>query len=229
MLKPYELLYPTWTRLRQNLYRFDDDDRRQAWEEDIAERISAGAGVPEPDQLRSLRQRLRQPTLELRESALRFNRLNDERAEVTRALSKFSVLLACVLGAVIVAGLTLSAGDVVCEVSTLVLLIAAASAGGLGALFSRTVAPRDERVRRAFKGLLKWDLGLRVCIGAGAAILVAAILLSERLFELPTEGVGNAAYLVSFGFAAGFSDRFFKSMLAQTIGTRRSRSSGDRA
>ena len=28
MLKPAELLYPTWTRLRENLYRFDEGQRR---------------------------------------------------------------------------------------------------------------------------------------------------------------------------------------------------------
>ena len=40
MLKPAALLYPTWTRLRENLYRFDEG-RREAWKADIESRIQA--------------------------------------------------------------------------------------------------------------------------------------------------------------------------------------------
>lgn len=228
IVKPFELLYPTWTRLRQNLYRLDDDLRRKAWEKDIKARIPADVGELDPTEQRHLRQRLRQLTLELRESALRFNRLNDERAEVTKALAKFSVCLAGVLGGGVAACLTLSGCVDACEAKTLVLLLAAASAGGLGALFSRTAAPKDERLRLEYKALLKWDLAMRVCFGAAAALLVAAILLSGRPFELPDGGMTRAAYLVVFGFGAGFSDRLFKSMLAQSVGARRSRSSDDR-
>ena len=230
MLKPVELLYPTWTRLRQKLYRLDDEGkgRKEAWNQDMEVRISADSGALDSGEERMLRQRLRQLTLELRESALRFNRRNDERAEVIRALAKVSVWMALAFGAAIVACLTLSACDVGCRASTLVLLIASASAGGLGALLSRTAVPREERVRPEFKELLKWDLLLRVCIGAAAAVLVAAILLSERLFLLPPGSMSKAAYVVVFGFGAGFSDRFFKSMLGRAIGTRRGGSSGDK-
>lgn len=231
MLKPFELLYPTWTRLRQKLYRLDDEGkgRKEVWLEDVDQRISADSGAMDPGSERMLRQRLRQLTLELRESALRFNRRHDERAEVTRHLAKVSAWVALALGGAIVTCLTLSACDVACKESTLLLLIAAASAGGLGALFSRTAVPRDERVRLEFKVLLRWDLLLRVCIGAAAALLLAAILFSGKLVQLPPEAMGKAAYLVFFGFGAGFSDRFFKSMLGQAIGTRRGRSSGDRS
>lgn len=147
---------------------------------------------------------------------------------MTKALAKFIVFLAGLLGGGVVACLTLYVCACACEAKTLVLLIAASSAGGLGALFSRTAASREERVRPEYKALLKWDLGMRVCIGAGAALLVAAILLSEKLFELPDGAMAKATYLVFFGFGAGFSDRFFKSMLAQSIGTRRSRTPDDR-
>ena len=99
-----------------------------------ASRPIAGLDSEEP----VLRQRLRQLTLELRESALRFNRRNDERAEVTKHLAKVSVGMALVFGAAIVVCLTLSACAVACRASPLVLLVAGASAGGLGALLSRT-------------------------------------------------------------------------------------------
>lgn len=226
MLKPAELLYPTWTRLRENLYRFDKG-RREAWEADIAEHISADVAELEPDRLRSMRQRLRQLTLELRESALRFNRLNEERAAVTRDVMKLGVSLLCLFGALVAACLTFSTWTAPCAASTLVLLVASISAGGMGAVFSRFGARRDERQRQAFKGILKWDMGLHVCIGSGAALLVAAVLLSERIFPLPQESTARAAYLVVLGFGAGFSDRLFKVMLSQVIGTRRSSRDGE--
>ena len=229
MFKPGELLYPTWTRLRQKLYRLDDEGegRKEAWNKDIEERFSANSGVLDSNEP-ILRQRLRQLTLELRESALRFNRRNDERAEVTKRLAKVSVWMALGFGAAIAVCLTLSACGVASRASTLVLLIAGASAGGLGALLSRTTVPRDERVRPEFRGLLEWDLRLRVCIGAAAALLVTAVLLSERLLLLPPGSMTKAAYVVFLGFGAGFSDRFFKSMLGRAIGTRRARSSDDK-
>ncbi len=189
-----------------------------------ASRPIAGLDSEEP----MLRQRLRQLTLELRESAQRFHRRNDERAEVAKHLAKVSVGMALAFGAAIVVCLTLSACAVACRASPLVLLIAGASAGGLGALLSRTTVPRNERVRPEFGELLRWDLFLRACIGAAAALLVTAVLLSERLLLLPEGSMAKAAHVVVLGFGAGFSDRFFKSMLGRAIGTRRTRSSHDK-
>lgn len=229
MLKPFELLYPTWTRLRRNLYRFDDTARRDAWEADIEARIAPDSGAPEPDPERCLRQRLRQLTLELRESALGFNRLNGERAAATRYVLRLGAFLIGVFGIAVATCLTFSCCVGPYWASTLVILLGGTAAGGMGAVFSRVAAPRYERARSRYTGLLKWDLLARAFIGAGAALLVAAILLSETIFTLPEEAIARAAFLVVLGFAAGFSDRFFKSMLAQAIGTRRSRSSGDRA
>lgn len=224
--KPFELLYPTWTRLRQNLYRFDDKARREAWERDMSERISASLVSADPNQELALRQRLRQLTLELDESAARFNRLNDERAAATRGVMKLGAGLTALFGGIIVACMALAAGP---ASPPLVFLLSGIAAGAMGAVFSRVAAPRDERTRPQFVGLVRWDMLVRVCIGGGAALLVTATLLSGKVFELPEEGVARAAYVVVFSFGAGFSDRFFKSMLAQAIGTRRSRSSGDRS
>ena len=227
MFKPFELLYPTWTRLRQSLYRFDDKGRRDAWDRDISERISASSVVSvDADREMALRQRLRQLTFELEESAGRFNRLSDERAAATRAVMALGAVLAALFGAIVVTCIVLAADS---APPPLVLLIAGIAAGGMGAVFSRVAAPRDERTRPQFAGLVRWDMLVRVCIGAGAALLVTATLLSGKVFKLPEGGVAQAAYVVVFGFGAGFSDRFFKSMLAQAIGTRRGRSSGDRS
>lgn len=226
MFKPAELLYPTWIRLRENLYRFDKR-RRDAWDADITERISADLQEKEPDKLRLLRQRLRQLTLELQESALRFNRLNEERAAVTREVIDFGVLLLCVFAALLVACLTLSTYAITGAVSMLVYLVAGMSAGGMGAVLSTFGTPRDERVRQKFKKILKANMRLHVCVGSGVALLVAAVLLSERIFPLPEARIAQMAYFAIFGFGAGFSDRVWKVLLSQVIGTRGRRSSRD--
>ena len=177
MFKPAELLYPTWIRLRENLYRFDKR-RRDAWDADITERISADLEEKEPDKLRLLRQRLRQLTLELQESALRFNRLNEERAAVTREVIDFGVLLVCVFAVLLVACLTLSTYTITDAVSMLVYLVAGMSAGGMGAVFSTFGdAPRRTGARKVQEDLeggyaLACVRGIRRCVTGGYCSVV---------------------------------------------------------
>lgn len=224
MVKPAELLYPTWVRLRENLYRFDKP-RGDAWEADIEMRIPDDVEGNDPNKLRSLRQRLRQLTLELREAALRFNRLNEERAAVTREVIDLGVVLVSVFAVLVLVCLTLSSSGISDVALTFLSLVAGISGGGMGAVFSRFGTPRDERMRQRFRRILKSDLCLHVSVGSGAALVVAAVLLSERIFALPDSRLAQVAYLTVFGFGAGFSDRVWKVMLSQVIGPRGRRSS----
>ena len=89
MYKPEALLYPTWIRLRESLYRFDKG-RRAEWERDLGQMFSEEDDIVQSE---IVRQRLRQLTLELQESAARYNRLAKERAQVTRDVNKFGILL----------------------------------------------------------------------------------------------------------------------------------------
>ena len=226
MLKPAALLYPTWTRLRENLYRFDEE-QREAWKADIASRIQADDDEPPSD---TLRQRLRQLTLELHESAARYNRLVGERAEVTREVIKLGVMFLCGFVALTAACVTLATWPVTAAGTTLVSLVAGVVSGGMGAVFSRLRTLRDERTRRQFEDILKWDMGLRACIGSGAALFVVAVLLSDFLavLQLPDDITARVALLVVFGFGAGFSDRLFNVMLSKVLGTSASHSPRDR-
>ena len=180
MLKPAALLYPTWIRLRENLYRFDEG-QREAWKADIANRIQADVDESSFD---TLRQRLRQLTLELHESAARYNRLVGERAEVAREVIKLGVILLCGFAALTIACVTLSAWPPTAAGATLVSLVAGVASGGMGAVFSRLRTLRDERTRREFEDVLKWDMRLRACIGSSAALFVVAALLSDFLAVL---------------------------------------------
>ena len=226
LFKPATLLYPTWTRLQDSLYRFEQG-RREAWKEDIGRRIQADVDEPSSD---TLRQRLRQLTLELHESARRYNRLAEERAAVTCEVVKLGVKLLCVFVLPAVGCLTLSIWRAPGADSTDLSLVAGLLSGGAGAVISRLRTLRDERTRDEFTSILKWDMGLRVCIGSGAALFVVAALLSGslRLFSLPDEGIARVALFVVFGFAAGFSDRLFNVTLSRVIGTRAASSPRDR-
>ena len=226
LFKPAALLYPTWTRLQASLYRFEQG-RRDAWEEDIARRFQADVDEPSSD---TLRQRLRQLTLELNESAARYNRLAEERAGVTCKVIKLGVVLLCFIVLFVVGCLTLSIWPAPAADSTFLSLVAGLLSGGAGAVLSRLRTLRDERTRDEFTSILKWDMGLRACIGSIAALVVGAALLSGSLplFALPDESVARVALFVVLGFAAGFSDRFFNVVLSRVIGTRAGSSPRDR-
>ena len=226
LFKPAALLYPTWTRLQGSLYRFDQG-RRDAWKEDIARRIQADVDEPSSD---TLRWRLRQLTLELHESAGRYNRLAEERAGVACKIIKLGVALLCIFVLSVVGCLTLSIMPAHSAVSTALPLVAGLLSGGAGAVFSRLRTLRHERTRDEFTSILKWDMGLRACIGSNAALIVGAALLSGWLrgFLLPDEGIARVALFVVLGFAAGFSDRLFMAMLSPLIGTRRASAPRDR-
>lgn len=219
MYKPGELLYPTWIRLRGSLYRFDKD-RRAEWERELGEMFGegeeGGGGRRE-----IVRQRLRQLTLELQESAARYNRLANERAGVTRDVNKFGILLIVVFLATLVACFALSDISICSTAKLAIMLIACAAAGGMAATFGRLTTIRKERVRYAFAQTFKWDMGARACLGAVSAVFVAAGLLSEFLpIDVPEETTKRLFFLVLFGFGAGFSDRLFNQTLERVIGSR---------
>lgn len=221
LVKPSELLYTTWIGLREKLYRFDDKERQNAWRDDISARFgSTPEELDAPEPASALRQRLRQLTLELRESALRFNRLNEERTAVRREVIDLGVWLIASFGALLLLCLTLTTYVDGAKLGTLVSLLTGIAAGGMGAVFSTFGTHREERERTEFTEILKSDLRLHVAIGTGAALLVTVVLLSGKLFPLPPERLGQAAYLAAGGFGAGFSDRFWKGMLKDVIPTR---------
>ena len=216
LVKPAELLYPTWIRLREKLYRFDEE-RQNAWRDDVSARLSSTQEELDPSLAPPLRQRLRQLTLELRESALGFNRLNQERTAVRRKVIDLGVWLIASFGALLLLCLTLSMWVDDAKLATLVSLLTGIAAGGMGAVFSKFGTHRVERERTEFTDIFKSDLRLHVAFGTGTALLVTAVLLSEKLFPLPTESLGQAAYLAAGGFGAGFSDRLWKNMLKDVI------------
>ena len=218
MLKPAELLYPTWVRLRRSLYRFDKG-RRRAWKSDMKGRMSTHFDRWTPEELQTSRHRLRQLTLELHESALRYNRLNEDRARAVGEVLDRAMLLLWIFVASVMTCLTSSTYFVSDWAATLVSLVAGVSAGGMGAVFSRLAARRDEKVREKFGPILKSALMWHVSVGSGAALLVVAIALSERVFPLPEVRIQQVAFLVALGFGAGFSDRLMDVMLSRVIGT----------
>ncbi|MCY3837964.1 MAG: hypothetical protein OXH09_04840 [Gammaproteobacteria bacterium] len=204
LLKPEALLYPTWIRLRESLYRFDKD-RRAAWIEDVAGFFGANGELTRAEAV--LRQRLQQLTLELQESAMRYNRLAEERADVTREVSKLGSWMIIVLLVLLVSCLTFANADVPDWASTLMSLASAFLAGGMGSIFSRLRTLRSERVRHEFSGTFKWDLWTRACLGAGAALVTVSVLLSGILpIAVPEEVGARLPFFVGFGFAAGLSE-----------------------
>ena len=226
LAKPTDLLNPTWIRLCEKLYRFEER-KREAWKKEVAKCISEDADESSSN---VLRQMLRQLTLELHESAARFNRLNEERATVMRFVYKRGGLLVSACLAPVILCITLSSCPLPPAVATLLSLLAGASSGGMGAVFSWHQTLQEVRKRPAFEDLLKADVFLRTVIGFGAALIVTAVLLSESLpfIRLPEEPIPKIALVVVFGFGAGFSNRWFTVMLSQVIGTRAPSSPRDR-
>lgn len=225
LAKPRNLLYPTWIRLREKLYRFEDR-RREAWKQEIRNRFSEDA----ESSTNGLRQNLCQLTLELHESAARYNRLNEQRATIMRVVYKRGGLLVIAYSAPVILCITLSSFALPVAIATLLSLLAGASSGGMGAVFSWLQTLQKVRTRPAFEDLLKADIFLRTLVGLGAALIVAAVLLSESLpfIRLPEETIPKIALVVVFGFGAGFSNRLFTVMLSQVIGARAPSSPRDR-
>ena len=224
MLKPEPLLYATWIRLRESLYRFDKA-RRASWERDLTQMFSA-SGVAGDSEI--IRQRLRQLTLELQESAARYNRLAIERAAVTRIVNKFGILLVVVFLVTLVLCFALSNLQICSSLMLAVMLIACAVSGGMAATFGRLTTIRRERVRHTFAQTFKWDMGARACLGAVSAVFLAAALLSGFLpIEVPENATKRLFFLVLFGFGAGFSDRLFNQTLERIIGSRAPRPTAD--
>lgn len=216
LLKPYPLLYPTWLRLRDSLYRFDKH-RRESWTADMSRLLPADANSDLGD---LPRQRLQLLTLELQESAARYNRLAKERADVLRKVNTLGICLVVIGLIALVVSITCS--TTAPQPSNLVLsFIATVFAGGIGAVISRLRTVKRERARYEFSQTLLLDMGSRVCIGATAALFVASVLLSGFLrLPLSDDPMAFVMTLVMLGFASGFSDRFFSSTLERVIGER---------
>ena len=226
LLKPEVLLYPTWVRLRETLYRFDEG-RRDAWKEDISSLISINGQIVQEE---TVRQRLRQLTLELQESASRYNRLNEERATVTRDVNRLAIWIISILLVLLVVCFMISTFEIPSWASTLMSLGSGVLSGGMGAVFSRLKSFRSERVRYEFSQLFRSDMGARACLGACAALFVVSMLLSGFFpIKLPDDAPARLGFFVAFGFGAGFSDKLFNDTLSKIIGSRAPRSKGDDA
>ena len=212
LLKPFPLLYPTWLRLRNSLYRLDKH-RREAWTSDMSRLLPADA---DSDPGEVPRQRLQLLTLELQESAARYNRLAEERASVIQRVNKLGSWM--VLVGLIVLIPSITCATTAPQPSNLFLpLIATILAGGIGAVISRLRTIKRERARYEFSTTLRLDMLSRVCIGATAALFVASVLLSGFLrIPLADDTTGFVLTLVMLGFASGFSDRFFSATLEKS-------------
>ena len=223
LLKPYPLLYPTWLRLRDSLYRFDKH-RREAWIADISRLLSSDA---DSDPGEVTRQRLQLLTLELQESAARYNRLAEERADVIRRVNKLGGWM--LFGGLIVIILSITFSTTAAKPADLVFsLMATILAGGIGAVISRLRTIKRERARYEFSTTLMLDMGSRVCVGATAALFVASVMLSGFLrLPLPDDPTAFVMTLVMLGFASGFSDRFFSATLERVIGERAPKSQAE--
>ena len=138
---------------------------------------------------------------------MRYNRLAEERADVTREVSKLGSWMIIVLLVLLVSCLTFANAGVPDWASTLMSLASAFLAGGMGSIFSRLRTLRSERVRHEFSGTFKWDLWTRACLGAGAALVTVSVLLSGILpIAVPEEVGARLPFFVGFGFAAGLSE-----------------------
>ena len=225
LLKPDDLLFPTWTRLRERLsYRFTPD-RRYAWKSDISRHFS-----PEGEVLQNLalRQRLRQLTLELHESATGFNRLADERASVVCGVNKLGIKLIGISLVLLLTCFTVPVMSLPHSFIAPISLTQSIVAGCMGATFSRLTTIRAERARYEFVGTFKLDLWARVCLGAVSALIIGAVMLSGFFpIRLPDDETSRLAFLVVFGFVAGFSDRMLNQTLSRVIGARAPESRAD--
>ena len=166
------------------------------------------------------RQRLQLLTLELQESAARYNRLAEERARVIRSVNILGVLIVTV--GIIGLVLAITCSTTALQPSKLLLsLLATVLAGSIGAVISRLRTIRRERARLEFSTTLMLDMASRVCFGATAALFVASVLLSGFLrLPIPDDATAFVTTLVTLGFASGFSDRLFIATLEKVIGAR---------
>ena len=220
MFKLEHSLYPTWTRLRDSLYRFSKD-RREAWKGELSPLFSPEGKVLHSD---IVRHRLRQLTLELNEAAARYNRLAKERAAVTREVNKLGILIITLALAILLVAFAISGMNIGLPWLLPISLLSSMAAGCMGATFGRLTTIRSERARYAFSTIFKWDMWARVCLGAVSALFVAAALYSGFFpIGVPDPPVQRLAFFVIFGFAAGFSDRLFNQTLEKIIGSRASR------
>jgi len=166
------------------------------------------------------RQRLQLLTLELQESAARYNRLAEERAGVIRRVNILGIWIVTIGLIGLIPSITFSTTAL--QPWNLVLsLLATVVAGGIGAVISRLRTIKRERVRSEFSTTLVLDMVSRVCLGATAALFVASVLLSGFLrLPIPGDATSLVTTFVTLGFASGFSDRLFSATLERVIGQR---------
>ncbi len=217
MVKSESLLYSTWLRLRENLYRFGIE-RKVSWQRDMSQMFSNGH--VEHDQ-EIARQKLRQLTLELQESAARYNRLTNEKAEVTAAINRFGIFLILGLLVTLISCYAFIEFHVPAPLISVLTIISCAVSGGMAAVFSRLTTFRRERARYDYELTLKHDMVARACLGAVAAIFIVAALLSGFFrIVVPDDAADHFFLLVLFSFVAGYSDRLFNDTLERVIGSR---------
>ncbi len=203
LVKPVSLLYPTYLRLRSRFYRFDQD-RRIAWEADLKRLLPDESIVSQED---VLRQRLCHLTYELSEEAESYNRLSQEKSRVVRNLTIAGIILLIVL---LIAEIFAVHGLPPSPWLFDQLLIPGLVAGALGSITSATSSIGDESARRdEFLWTLLSQLALRTLLGAVYALLVLTAVFSQLLPIAIPKSDASLYFVLAFGFAAGFSDKFF--------------------
>ncbi len=159
LFKPRDLLYPTWTRLRSKLYRFEED-RRQSWDFDLNRLIPDAQTVTDEP---VLRQRLRQLTYELFEEAEAFNRLTGQRSRVIRNLAITGIVILVLL----LATEGLAVGFLSGPATFRRFLLAVSLTRAIGAVASSVSTAPKEKTRDEFLRTLQWDIGARGILSDG--------------------------------------------------------------
>jgi hypothetical protein len=158
-----------------------------------------GATVP-PDELEAARHRL---------FAFRSARGNDYqvhrarqkmRARNLRLLTVFLVPLIGTFGWLLTGGVLGTESPEREEVGLVAVL------GALGAVMSGTIRARDKLLRGSDLRAFRSGLVAQVLLGAGSALFLLLLLITELVTVKGTDSVGGHA---AFGFLAGFSEPFF--------------------
>jgi len=211
LYKPKELLFPTYTRLKSKLYRFDPD-RCEAWLADL-KRLFPDNHTTSDEAM--CRQRLRQLTFELFEEAEAFNRLSRERSRVLRNLIMTGVVMLALLS---LSGWLVYRHPPESPDSFVHWLMATCIAGAIGAAVSSLASIRQEKQRDDYQSTLQWQMISRAVLGLIYAMLVYSATFSNVVpLKYPTEANAQGPFFLALGFIAGFSDKLFGQTVSQFI------------
>jgi hypothetical protein len=211
LYKPLVLLYPTYLRLTERFYRFDPD-RRAAWQADLKRLMPDASTVKEEN---TVRQRLRQLTLELYEEAESYSRTALEKSRVIRNLTAAGIALLAVLILFewLMISYALQNAPTFKGWLSMSLL-----AGAIGAATSLLSSIGSEKVREEYFMALLVQMAVRTLIGIVYALVVYAGVSSDTIpIRVPSGLEKEIAFYILLGFFAGFSDKLFGQTLRQFL------------